>query len=66
MIMIDSKLWNCPFFHTDCFSKESGTIFENVFGMRVPGLYEGCSKYNETVLITFSFYEIQTHKYYKH
>jgi len=25
-----------------------------------------CSIYNETVLITFRFYEIQTHNYYKH
>jgi len=29
-------------------------------------VYEGCSIYNETVLITFTFYEIQRHKYYKH
>jgi len=28
--------------------------------------YEGCSIYNETVFITFTVYEIQRHKYYKH
>ena len=28
--------------------------------------YEGCSIYNETVPKTFTFYEIQRHKYYKH
>jgi len=25
-------------------------------------MYAGCSIYNETVLITFTFYEIQRHK----
>jgi len=29
-------------------------------------MYEGCSIYNETVLITFTFYEVQRHKNYKH
>ena len=28
--------------------------------------YEGCSMYNETALITFTFYKVQRHKYYKH
>ena len=29
-------------------------------------VYEGCSIYNETVLITFTFYKVQRHKYFKH
>jgi len=29
-------------------------------------LYKGCSIYNETVLTTFTFYQVQRHKYYKH
>jgi len=38
-------------------------MFKIVQGMWV---YEGCSIYNETVLITFTFYKVQRHKYNKH
>jgi len=53
-------------FFPQTIKKVATVIFVQIRFTRRKHLYEGCSIYNETVLITFTFYKVQGHKYYKH